>query len=83
MPTMPEDLTRESVGAAIADRIKLRLDQHGWSQRELSRRSGVSQVMISHILSGDRLPTIVIAAKIAAALGDSLDELIPVLALSA
>lgn len=54
---------------------KLRL-QVGMSQEMLARESGVSRVAIARYESGERVPSIKIAAKIAKALGCKVDDLI-------
>ena len=46
------------------------------SQNELSRLSGVSKPMISSIECDKRIPTVVIAQKIAKALRCTVDELL-------
>lgn len=46
------------------------------SQEELAQASGVSRVAIARYEAGTRVPNIVIAARIAKALGCKLDDLI-------
>lgn len=46
------------------------------SQEELAQASGVSRVAIARYEAGARVPNIVIAARIAKALGCKLDDLI-------
>jgi len=48
----------------------------GWSQKELSDKAGVSQTYISELEAGKKRPTVVIAQKLAAALGITLSELL-------
>jgi len=48
----------------------------GWSQKKLSDQSGVSQTYISELEAGKKQPTVLIAQKLAAALGVSLSELL-------
>ena len=38
--------------------LKRLMDQRGWKQPELARRSGVSQTMIGKVLRGESVPTV-------------------------
>ena len=49
------------------------LQDRGWSQRELARRSGISHTTVSEVLSTVRRPTWDFCASIAGALGESPD----------
>jgi len=53
----------------------LRKDK-GWSQSELAKQTGVSQVMIGKYERGDATPSLDVAKKIADALEVSLDYLV-------
>ncbi|AIF53685.1 helix-turn-helix domain-containing protein [Pelosinus sp. UFO1] len=48
----------------------------GWSQKELSDKAGVSQTFISELEAGKKQPTVLIAQKLATALGITLSELL-------
>ena len=50
-------------------RLNLRrlMDQRGWNQPELARRSGVSQTMIGKVLRGESVPTVDTVEALAAA----------------
>lgn len=48
----------------------------GMSQEMLAQASGVSRVAIARYETGERVPSIVIAARIAKALGCKVDDLI-------
>ena len=48
----------------------------GWSQADLARRTGISQVMVGKYERGDALPSIEVAKKMADAFGVSLDYLV-------
>lgn len=62
---------------SIGTKLKQRRKAAGWSQRELSRRSDVSQMAISNIESGKRPnPQIFTIYKLASALSCSIDDLI-------
>ena len=56
--------------------IKQIMSERNVSQVELHRRSGVSQAHISEIVNGKGSPGILVAQKLAAALGVSITELI-------
>lgn len=45
------------------------LEERGWSQRELSRRAGLSQTSVSVVIAGQRKPTFEFLAAIAKPLG--------------
>lgn len=48
----------------------------GWSQKKLADRSGVSQTYISELEADKKQPTVLIAQKLATALGISFSELL-------
>lgn len=48
----------------------------GMSQEELAKASGVSRVAIARYEAGERVPSVIIAARIANALGCKVDDLI-------
>ena len=48
----------------------------GMSQEDLAKASGVSRVAIARYESGERVPSVIIAARIANALGCKVDDLI-------
>lgn len=51
--------------------LQSQMDDKGWSQKELARRSGISQPLISLIISGNRQPSWDACAALASALGTS------------
>lgn len=56
--------------------IKERREALHLTQQELADRSNVSRVSIARYEAGERIPDVDIAARIAAALGCTVDELI-------
>jgi transcriptional regulator with XRE-family HTH domain len=50
------------MGKPLKETVRLNLrrlmDQRGWNQVELARRSGVSQTMIGKVLRGESVPTV-------------------------
>ncbi len=53
-------------------------EEKGFTQVQLAKRSGVSQAFISKIESGERIPTVYIAKKLAIVLETTVDALIEV-----
>jgi len=68
------------VDAADARRLGRRIHElrarRGWTQDALADRAGVSKAMISKVERGENNPTLVVAAKIAGALGLTMSQLI-------
>jgi len=68
------------VEAADARRLGRRIHElrvgRGWTQDALAERASVSKAMISKVERGETNPTLVIAAKIAGALGLTMSQLI-------
>ncbi len=82
---MEENTTNEMenmVEAAAAERLGVRIrdlrQQRKLSLDALARRSGVSRAMLSKLERGENNPTLVVAVKIAKALGATLSQLIGV-----
>lgn len=65
-------LTGSSLGARINSALRFR----GITQRELSRRVGLTEAAISRYVSGDRTPNAVHLAQIASALDVQYDQLL-------
>lgn len=59
----------------FSELVRLEMARRKWTQTELAKQSGVAQTTISAIYRGTSEPTLSTAAKIAKALGISLDEL--------
>ena len=49
--------------------------RHGWSQADLAERSGVSRTEISAIETGRVMPSVVVALRLAATLGESVERI--------
>ncbi|MHB1681949.1 MAG: helix-turn-helix transcriptional regulator [Bacilli bacterium] len=56
--------------------LKKTREQHGLTQRALSKRSGVLQGFISEIEAGNKKPSLETAYRLAQALGVKVDDLI-------
>ena len=54
-------------------RIKRALKKAGLSQRDLADHTGLSKSMISRIVSGERMPALPVALKLADKLGMSVE----------
>ena len=72
--------TAREVDAADARHLGRRIHElrlrRGWTQDALAERAGVSKAMISKVERGENNPTLVVATKIAAALGLTMSQLI-------
>jgi ribosome-binding protein aMBF1 (putative translation factor) len=64
-----------SSGKSLGERIRTIRESLGMSQTSLSARAGISQGYISQIEADEREPTLSIAARLATALGVSVDDL--------
>jgi transcriptional regulator with XRE-family HTH domain len=81
---MEQELTEtpvtSEVDAAHARHLGRRIHQlrtrRGWTQDALAQRAGVSKAMLSKIERGENNPTLVVAARIAAALDLTMSQLI-------
>lgn len=72
MSSLVEDASGERLGA----RVKELRRGLGLSLEEMAGRSGVSRAMLSKVERGEKNPTLVVAAKVAEALGVSLSRLL-------
>ncbi len=61
---------------SISHKIKELRDTLDWNQADLARQAGVTPAAISQIEKGERIPSLVVARKIASALSVSLEVLI-------
>lgn len=72
-----DDLIKEDLGLfltlEVISEISLKREEKGMSQRELAKLSGVMQKTISRIENGIDLPKIATLAKIAKALGYTIE----------
>jgi transcriptional regulator with XRE-family HTH domain len=74
-----EPIATEIAKSTAMEQFRMRLAilvEMAGSQSELARRAGVSQVQISHFLSGEREPLLTTAIALAEAGGVSLEWLI-------
>lgn len=58
------------------ERVRKYMDKNGYSQKQLSKLSGITEASMSKYLSGERTPRIDVVVSLAKALGISVDELI-------
>ena len=65
-------MNENNLGGRIADLLK----QSGLTQRELADRVGVTEITMTHIINGDRIPKGPIIANIANALHTTTDYLL-------
>ena len=69
-------ISDDDVRANIAANLRAIMDDRGWSQSELARKTGQSDMMISHIMRGTRNPSVARVAQIAEALLIGMDRLV-------
>lgn len=60
---------------AFGDNLRALREQHGYSQTELSKMVGISQVALAMYEIGSRAPTVFVALKLAKILGTTVEEL--------
>lgn len=63
------------LSAHLSRNVRRLREARGWSQRELSERSGVPRATLTRLESGSPNPAFLVVAKVAAALDVALDEL--------
>jgi transcriptional regulator with XRE-family HTH domain len=71
---MEENLSAEQLGARLHELRR----QRQLTLQELAERSGVSRAMLSKIERGEKMPTVVLALRIAQALGLTMSQLLGV-----
>ena len=60
---------------SFSKRLMKKMDESGVTQADLCRITGLASSMISHYCTGQRVPSVQVAAKIAKALNTSIDYL--------
>lgn len=61
----------------FGDNLRDLMEERGFSQRELSKESGVSNVTISRYIKKERMPTAKSLINLSIALECDLDDLVP------
>jgi HTH-type transcriptional regulator / antitoxin HipB len=56
----------------LAEAVRLRREELGWSRRELAERAGMSQTSIARFEAGGTTPTLLLLQRLAQALGLTL-----------
>ena len=69
-------LTDAELKRSFKDRLYRLMAHKGITQEELAARADTSQVMISRYMTGRCIPSLVMASKIARALGCSVEDLL-------
>lgn len=64
------------MGDKLADWITGQLEEKGWSQSELAKRSGASRPLVSQVLSGEMSPSADFCIKVAQALDEAPEKLL-------
>jgi transcriptional regulator with XRE-family HTH domain len=76
--TRTPGVVEEVVSGRLGRRVRALRRERGLTLDGLARRSGVSRAMISKLERGEKNPTLVVAAKVAAGLGVSLSQVVGV-----
>lgn len=76
LPNDPAHMTDEEYKSEFKFRVRAKMVREGINQFELSRRTEISQSVLSGYLSGRNMPSYQNAAKIARALHCSLDDFV-------
>lgn len=71
-----DDAGADKIVAGVTRRLREARETQGMSMNQLGSLAGLDQVTISRIEKGERSPTLRSLAKIAAALGVSLSQLL-------
>ena len=61
----------------FGDNLRDLMDERGYSQRELAKETGISNVTISRYIKKERMPTAKSLVNLAFALECDLDDLVP------
>ncbi len=75
LPKDSRSMTENECTAEFAARLRNVMRRKGYSQQQLSVRTGISQPAISNYVTGRRMPSFYMIDKIAKALNCSVDEL--------
>jgi putative transcriptional regulator len=59
----------------LANRLKERRTERGWTQAELAERVGVTRKTVNTVENGVFVPSALLALKLARALGEPVEEL--------
>jgi putative transcriptional regulator len=59
----------------LANRLKERRTERGWTQAELAERVGVTRKTVNTVENGVFVPSALLALKLARALGEQVEEL--------
>ena len=60
---------------ALANRLKERRTERGWTQAELAERVGVTRKTVNTVENGVFVPSALLALKLARALGEPVEDL--------
>lgn len=59
----------------LNERLAELIEQHGYTQKELAQKAGVTEAAMSHYLKGDRVPRASVLMRLAETLGVTTDYL--------
>lgn len=63
------------MGEALSNRIREFREAQGWTQLQLANRTGLSRKTVNTVENGVFVPSVIVALKLARALGTSVEAL--------
>lgn len=61
---------------SVGKNVRKYREESGLNQTELASKAGITQIMISHIETGRKIPSVAVLADIAKALNCTMDDLV-------
>lgn len=71
-------MQKDEYAKAFGEYLKSLLEEKGMTQKELARRTGLTEASVSRYINGERTPKILQAYRIACAIGVDMNTLINV-----
>ena len=68
-PAVAEAYDQARVRFELAETVRVRREELGWSQRQLAQRAGMTQPGVARFEAGGTTPTLPLLERLAAALG--------------
>ena len=68
-PAVAEAYDQARVRFELAEAVRVRREELGWSQRQLAERAGMTQPGVARFEAGGTMPTLPLLERLAAALG--------------
>lgn len=74
--TKPENCQERTDKMSVGKNVRKYREESGLDQTELASKAGITQMMISHIETGRKIPSVAVLADIAKALNCTMDDLV-------